>query len=115
MMPDDCGLVELDIFSGKPNPSWKLSTEQVEFLQTSLKSLDEVSEKQPIAPDLGYRGFVVTLNNNVRIDIYGGTITIHKKVFLDRGRMLERWLVRTSDQRISEALKQVVLKEIDSN
>lgn len=114
MMPDDCGLVELDIFSGKPNPSWRLSIEQVDFLQASLKSLD-VSCEKPIAPDLGYRGFVVTLNNNVRIIIYGGTISIHKKVFLDRDRKLERWLVRTGDQKISEALKQVVLKEIDSN
>src|SRR5438874_9009950 len=50
--------VELDIFSGRPNPRWMLSREQAGRLH------DQFSERIPAepqeAPGLGYRGFVLT-------------------------------------------------------
>src|SRR5215470_12843066 len=54
--------VTLDIFSGRPNPHWTLSEEQVNDLQTRLRTLPEASPVAP--PGLGYRGFLVTNPGN---------------------------------------------------
>ncbi len=52
----------LDIFSGRPNPRWTLSDEQVNDLQARLRTLPEASPVAP--PGLGYRGFLVTNPSN---------------------------------------------------
>jgi len=50
--------VELDVFSGRPNPKWELNTGDTRKLQTKLDSLTE--QTTPAAdPGLGYRGFVL--------------------------------------------------------
>jgi hypothetical protein len=50
--------VMLDVFSGRPNPRWTLSDEQVNDLQARLRALPEARPIVP--PGLGYRGFIVT-------------------------------------------------------
>ncbi len=56
--------VELDIFSGRPNPHWTLGSEQADKLQSQLRELVPVRElvptELPEPPGLGYRGFVIT-------------------------------------------------------
>jgi hypothetical protein len=51
-------LVELDAFSGRPNPRWELdeaSSQQLRQLQGRLTSTQATP---PEAPGLGYRGFL---------------------------------------------------------
>lgn len=50
--------VTLDIYSGRPNPSWKLNEEQLKAL---LSELDRLPASEPVKffDDLGYRGFQV--------------------------------------------------------
>ena len=49
--------IELDIFSGRPNPTWTLSGEAAERLWSLLKGLEPAPPEEP--PDLGYRGFLL--------------------------------------------------------
>jgi hypothetical protein len=50
--------VELDVFSGRPNPQWRLSSEESVLLGTKITSLSEPTDT-PTIPDLGFRGFVL--------------------------------------------------------
>ncbi len=49
--------VVLDMFSGRPNPKWKLSVTQVEELKSKLAGLPLSRPREP--PGLGYRGIVI--------------------------------------------------------
>ena len=56
----------IDIFSGRPNPKWLLSNEQVDELKTKLGKLPMAKPVMP--PGLGYRGaFVTNLSRDGRI------------------------------------------------
>lgn len=54
------GEVEIDVFSGRPNPRWKLSRSEVIELQNRIKALRQPTAAPPV-PALGFRGFVVRL------------------------------------------------------
>jgi len=54
------GEVEIDVFSGRPNPRWKLSSSEAVELQTRIKALRQTASS-PSIPALGFRGFVVRL------------------------------------------------------
>ena len=73
-------IVEFDVFSGRPNPTWSLTTEQIMELQEKFQDLppaDELSGES----GLGYRGFLL-LNPDrenglaPHIRIHGGIVTI---------------------------------------
>lgn len=50
--------VELDLFSGRPNPRWELNAEEAATLADRLRDLPRgLRGGEP--PSLGYRGFVV--------------------------------------------------------
>ena len=60
--------VELDIFSGRPNPTWTLSAGETAELKRRLADLPP-SAKAPQPPPLGYRGFVMTRTGGVEGDL----------------------------------------------
>jgi hypothetical protein len=53
-------LVELDVFSGKPNPRWELDKASSDALRQLVAGLAPAGERPPEPPGLGYRGFVFT-------------------------------------------------------
>jgi hypothetical protein len=53
--------VELDVFSGRPNPSWELDDLEAEQLHQLIESHPPTHLPLPEAPGLGYRGFRVSL------------------------------------------------------
>jgi hypothetical protein len=69
--------VELDIFSGRPNPTWTLSGEETSQLLALLANLPSKEAGWP-ASGLGYRGFVVSFRDPqdrvVTVRIHGGTV-----------------------------------------
>ncbi len=73
-------IVELDVFSGRPNPTWSVSAERSMELLHALQDLppaDQPSRKN----GLGYRGFVLCNPDRVgglapHIRIYGGIVTM---------------------------------------
>ncbi len=94
----DNAAVELDIFSGMPNPAWTLQhQEEATEFPRRLEALPPAAAGR-IDSNLGYRGFVVRSGGTTvlvqrgltRVTREGGTL-----FHTDSGRELERWLLRT--------------------
>jgi hypothetical protein len=101
--------VELDAYSGLPNPVWTLSAVDSRELADRLRRLPEQSRSAPPVQSLGYRGFRVRNPGGdggipEQVDISGGLIV---EVVDDRrrGRTLrddagiERWLIEMARQK----------------
>jgi hypothetical protein len=57
--------VELDIFSGEPNPSWELSRKEESELLDQLEANPSLAlPETAVAPVLGYRGYVIHVTND---------------------------------------------------
>jgi len=54
--------VELDIFSGRPNPKWTLHPGEIRILEEKLQELSGGILREE-SQQLGYRGFRVVLSN----------------------------------------------------
>jgi hypothetical protein len=50
--------VELQVFSGRPNPKWVMSGAQATDMLKRIRSL-RTAANEVRAPDLGFRGFIV--------------------------------------------------------
>lgn len=85
--------VELDVFSGRPNPSWTLSPEEADGLAKRLQSLRSV-DQAPHEPGLGYRGFMLSSSER-EIRVYQGVLTVQEggitKHYADVNQ-IESWL-----------------------
>jgi hypothetical protein len=73
-------VVELDVFSGRPNPTWSLSVEQAEELLEAFQNLPPTDKLSP-ETGLGYRGFILSNPDRIgglspHIRIYGGIVTM---------------------------------------
>ncbi|HYL77918.1 MAG TPA: hypothetical protein VEU96_27140 [Bryobacteraceae bacterium] len=66
--------VELDAFSGRPNPKWTLSADKASRILKQIASLPETNDTLHI-PDLGFRGFVLRSGGR-SIRVFGGLVTI---------------------------------------
>ncbi len=89
--------VELDIFSGRPNPRWRLTATESAELMALLAELPEAPGARP--PDLGYRGFVIhggaggTPGTPLRV--FGGSVQAGGRHLAD-ARGAEAWLQRSA-------------------
>jgi hypothetical protein len=110
--------VELDIFSGNPNPTWILAPEEgVLFLQR-LTALPP-SPAKDLSTHLGYRGFVIQVVQGTEqrlVHIQNGTVQIlvnNTKVnYSDRNRDLERWLLNSGKPALKSDLFKMVENEL---
>lgn len=103
--------VELDIFSGRPNPSWELSAAETEDFRKRLRALPRDQSGRSASGDnkLGYRGLIVTVSGGdaepfERIVVSGGVALESgaggAQTFLDQERALEQWLLDTGKSRL---------------
>ena len=121
--------VEIDLFSGRPNPVWELTEAEVSELKARLDALPTGS---PIAmPEvLGYRGLHVgplpgqqgahapPLSNPI-IDVHvgGGVINATRRTgtalhLMDTGRSMECWLLTVAQGRVDESIRQTALANL---
>jgi hypothetical protein len=95
----------LDIFSGRPNPFWMLTEDQVNELKEMFSNLSSTEAIQP--PILGYRGFII---QNLAVDpIIPNEVTVYKNVliidqhgdisFKNDDNHIEDWLLKQADER----------------
>jgi hypothetical protein len=81
--------VELDAFSGRPNPSWELNPSESGELLKELSPLPEADKNKVEFNDgLGYRGFIISVRNQATgsleiYRVYNGFILANDKVFSD--------------------------------
>jgi hypothetical protein len=85
-------LVELDIFSGRPNPRWKLDEMARRRLVELHHGLQPTVDQPPEPPGLGYRGFVYTIDDGMW-RAFDGFVAGSDSVLIDPHRAIERWLV----------------------
>jgi hypothetical protein len=112
--------VELEIYSGRPNPTWALTRDEVDELNVRLARLQPRLAARPRDEPLGYRGL------RIAAPMGGESITIGAGMieragqdgsagqFEDTGRDLECWLLRTAAGRLDETLRQVAIADIGS-
>jgi hypothetical protein len=104
--------VTLDIFSGRPNPTWQLTAQQEDELAERLNSAKTLTAQRPsgVFGGLGYRGFIVTRS----ADDHRGPlrITAHEGI-LDHGSAgpnlvedtgLESWLASIGTAQLPEVV-----------
>lgn len=106
--------VELDIFSGRPNPRWALSSANALVFLERLAALP-AAPPSPLAANLGYRGFVVEVFNGggtTLLRVHGGQVQAEPpatpQAYRDPGRALERWLLRSGETHLDTALTALV-------
>lgn len=122
MTEDTVVQAELDVFSGRVNPMWRLSAdESSEFLKL-FGSLPAAREGT-IRSELGYRGIIVTTPGDTIAGFHSvvcssgivvGRSPGGEQKFTDRGRALERWLFHTSKGRIDEDIRAAVRQDLDT-
>jgi hypothetical protein len=113
--------VELDIFSGRPNPTWILSDEEGDIFLKRLSILPRVSAKE-LSTNLGYRGFIVRVMNETEkslVRIQNGTVLLSQDdtnvYYRDQNRDLEQWLLNSGKSSLKSDLFKIVEGELLNN
>ena len=118
--------VELDIFSGNPNPVWILSGADGVLFLKKLAMLPRASARE-LHDNLGYRGFIVRVINEteaslVRISlvrIQNGTVQLSQNdnnvYYSDQNRHLERWLLNSGKLTLRSDLFKIVERDFPEN
>jgi len=116
----DTVTVEADLFSGRPNPTWALSPEEVEPLLALLRRLAPAPERE--APDrLGYRGLRLRFARQgadvASVEVFGRRVRYRDKAgsrtLADPGREVERSLVATGKGKVEAAVYATLTQEVE--
>jgi hypothetical protein len=103
--------VVLEIFSGRPDPSWALDERRTAELLRRLKALAPAKDAAlPPDPGLGYRGLHVSISDGARgnvAEVRRGRVMYERRIIEDRGRALERWLLETAPPELRELVRSV--------
>lgn len=94
--------VELDVFSGRPNPSWTLTHTQGVRLRQLLRAARDLPARHkrgPAAePGLGYRGLILRISVGATTETWHvgrGAAEVDGQVYPDDGRHIERYVLDT--------------------
>jgi hypothetical protein len=112
--------VTLRLFSGRRNPQWQLSPEQVVRLGSMVERLDRSAARLGFRlGGLGYHGFLVQPIGEARdvlkapFAVYGGAVVLRSVDLSDGGRGVEQWLL-ASNSALDPGIRDQVLKEFDT-
>jgi hypothetical protein len=102
--------VELNIYSGREDPTWMLTLPEVSNLKNMISKLDQTEEICKCHDNLGYRGFTVqtptassdyvqtirACHGQVIVEDSIGEEPIRTVYYLDPQRQIELWLLTTA-------------------
>jgi hypothetical protein len=100
-------VVQLDIFSGRPNPRWTVSGNAADRLLNLVDRSEPAERRDP--PDLGYRGFLL-LTTIESVRAFEGTLAIQASrdeqpgYFRDTGGMEDLLLAQARDLGYGEVI-----------
>lgn len=101
--------VELDVFSGRPNPTWALTGAEADDIVGRLQQVVRgQSSPGPLpTPGMGYRGFVLRARRD-RWRVFGDQVEAGDRLYRDFGRPLERHLLDTTPLAVRHQLGSVL-------
>jgi hypothetical protein len=111
--------VEVDMFSGRPNPHWELTVPESQEFAQRFQSLSAYKGAETVNEGLGYRGLIVResgkeVKGDREITISNGLVVARNngksKQFTDRHRALEKWLIQTGEGRLDDELYHQITK-----
>lgn len=104
-------VVELDVFSGRANPSWTLSGDDAGQVLDLLRNAPTVGRRS-IENNLGYRGFVVEAPEVGIIRVQNGIVEVTGENEItyrsDPDRVIERWLLESGRGQLEESVYDIV-------
>lgn len=107
--------VELDVFSGHPNPRWQLDQLAGQRMAALIRQLGAGTgnhlRNPPPLPGLGYRGFIF-VSDGVRWRAWKGFVVSDSTTLSDREKRVERWLLAHLPEE-HHGLHERILAEID--
>lgn len=113
--------VELDVFSGRPNPQWALTSQEADQFIKLLQALPQHQGEASTPEGLGYRGLIVTqpgetIDGYSQISIANSIVTVEHNGELeqlaDKDRALEQWLFQTGKDELDATLYQQIGAQI---
>ena len=88
--------VTIDLYSGRPNPWWVLSSREADECRRRLAALPE-GQRSPVAePGMGYRGCVLQAGGR-EVRLYGGGASAGGGFRDDPARAFESWVLATGE------------------
>jgi hypothetical protein len=114
-------ILELDLFSGRPNPSWELGPEAAAELHARLEALPPDKSALRVREGLGYRGIFILPSSELgdvqEIIVSEGLVLVRspkgERRLSDVSRAFERWLLETGRGKLEPAIYARVSREID--
>lgn len=109
--------VEVDVYSGRPNPHWELTLQEAEELISRFRGLPQYQGVRRVNEGLGYRGLIVTkpsalIEGYQEILISNGLVVARKngqsQQFTDQNRNLEKWVLQTGKGRLDQPLYEYI-------
>lgn len=115
--------VELDMFSGRPNPCWDLTSGEAREFRDMFLKLPALRQSGAYRQGgLGYRGMIVrakkgSIDSPQEVLVFRGLVRAmyDDKVveFTDGECALERWLLGTARERLGGELYKQLLSEVE--
>lgn len=111
--------VEVDMFSGRPNPHWELTVQESQEFTQRFQSLSTDKGEGTVNEGLGYRGLIVResgeeVEGDREIVISNGLVVARGngkfQLFTDKNRSLEKWLIQTGKGRLEDELYHQISK-----
>lgn len=118
----DTATVEVDLYSGRPNPAWSLPPEEAARLVERIDGLAPADEAEPPGR-LGYRGLRFRLSARGREIASGESFDGHLRLqdsagarhLADPGREVERWLLATGQGKIEPQVYEALRHEAETS
>jgi hypothetical protein len=112
--------VNIDLYSGRPNPSWDLSSDETIRLLSLVEALTPTGTAPP-SDGLGYRGVTVTVQTTPvqTFAVANGFVQVKEegkalRFLHDPQRSVERWLLETGRGRLEADLLDSLLGQLSS-
>lgn len=111
--------VEVELYSGRPNPRFVLSAPDAAEFRRRLDALPLARDAAGPRDGLGYRGLRVTGPDapGVEVVVSAGTVEVSSgggaRRLADPGRQLERWLVKAAATQLQQGELNVLLQDLE--
>jgi hypothetical protein len=110
--------VQMDVFSGRPNPSWELSPSESGELLKQLSLLTEADSTNAVFNDgLGYRGFIISVNGAdtaiavpAVYRVYKGFVLMNGRVYSDSSSVEKQLIKQAGNKGFQDLIEAMRLK-----